>query len=95
MSEDEIRRLKEEKKVREEAYVKLKGMIEGLRLTKLTTAEEGFLKVFETMANGFKNIGDWLVYLYESQIRLTQRIENLEKEVEQIKTFQDTLEKNR
>jgi hypothetical protein len=93
--EDEIKQLREKQKAREENYTKFKGMLEGLRLTKLTETDKTFLTVIEAMADNFKATGDNLVDLYERQIRIIQTLDNLVKQVEQMKAFQDTLEKNR
>jgi hypothetical protein len=95
MSEDKLHALKKRREEREIDYSELKGMLEGIRLAKLSPIEESMLRILELVMKGFKNTVDYLDNLAEGQIRLTQRIENLEKEAKQLRTTLDTLEENR
>lgn len=96
MSENEeirekLRKLHEDKNIREKEYVELKGMLEGIRLAELDKETETFLKVLELMMKGFKGVLDYITSLYEQQVHMGQKINSLEKEVNELRKTLDTL----
>ena len=85
MSEEEIlRKLKKAKEEKEKAYTTIKGMIQGIRLGKLSPIEGGFLSVIEVMFDGFKNIWDDIFTGFELQLQSIQRISNLEAKMKEL-----------
>jgi hypothetical protein len=95
MSEDTLKQLKKQREERQESYTQFKSMMQGIRLTKLSPVDESLLTIVEKMVEGFKNFGDGLDYISEGVIRLTQRVEALEKDVKQLRDTLDTLNENR
>ena len=83
-AEEDLRRLEEERKEREKAYIEFKGMIKGIRLGKLNPIEKDILTLVEWMINGFKNFSDHITTAYEIQVRTTQRIESVETKIEEL-----------
>jgi len=95
MSEDVLQTLNKEKEEREKKHAKVKGMLEGIRLTRLSETDKGMLQVLEFVMDGFKNTSDSFGLIMEGIYHLTQRVETLEKEVKQLRTTVDTFEENR
>lgn len=91
MTEEMFRLLEEAKKEKERAYIELKGMIKGIRLSKLNEVEDSFLKVIEMMFKGFKSVWDDIIPIYEQQLHMTKKIANLENEVKELKQTLDKL----
>ena len=91
MTEEELRKLIEEREARERDYSELKGYFEGLRLGRESNKElENRLKVLELMMKGFKRLLDYITSLSEKQFNMSQKIINLEREVNQLR---ETLDK--
>ena len=95
MSEDELKELARRRKAREIAFTEARGMLKGASFAQLSDTEKGFLKLCELIVNGFGPVMDTIDDLQERVIRLTQRIEGLEKRLDKIEKFQHTLEENR
>jgi chromosome segregation ATPase len=95
MSEAALELLKKRKAEREKKYNKLKGMVQGARLTKLTQANKNLLLLFEYITDNIKSTQDNLDSILEILVGHNQRIINLEKEIEQLKKTMDTLNENR
>ena len=91
MSEEEIaKKLEENKKKKDEAHTKVKGMFEGLRLTKLSDNQQAFLKLIEFIIDGFKNTRDDLIASLQLHLTLSKRVTALEGRVKQL---EETLRK--
>ncbi len=95
MSDDALELLKKRKAEREKKYNKLKAMVQGARLTKLTQANENLLLLFEYITDNIKSTQDNLDSILEIVVGHNQRIINLEKEIKQLKETLDTLNENR
>jgi len=87
MSEEELfRKVKKTKKERDEAFAELKGMFQGIRLGKLSSVDKSFVKIVEMMTKGFKNLGDDIIGVFERQIKMVQKVNNLEKKLKDLET---------
>jgi hypothetical protein len=95
MSKDVLEKFKEQKERREKDHAKIKGMFEGIRLTRLSETDANMLKLLEYVIDGFKNTGNSFDLIVEGIYYLTKRVEKLENEVKQLRTTLDTLEENR
>jgi len=95
MSEDELREIEKRRKERELAFAEFKGGMNALHLMKLNDAQETFFKVIGALITGLKSCSDGLDNHWERQIHSTQRIKNLEEQVQLIRTTLDTFEENR
>jgi wobble nucleotide-excising tRNase len=95
MSEKALELLKKRKAEREKKYTKLKGMVQGARLTKLTQANENLLILFEYITDNIKSIQDNLDSILEIVVGHNQRIIDIEEEIRQLKETMDTLNENR
>ena len=84
MYEEFIDKLKKRKEERQD-YDRLKGMIEGFRLTNFNQTEESLVLIAEYAMNSFKDHQDSIDDLKEATIYSFQRLETLEKEMEQLR----------
>lgn len=83
MAEDEINRLEEERKKLEVANAEFKGLLQGLRLTKLNPDVEGFLQLLEWMFKGFRNTKEDMILSFQ-QLRMTKKLDDLEARIKQL-----------
>ena len=88
--EDLAKKLEEYKKEKDQAHTKVKGMFEGLRLTKLSDVQQAFLKLLEFIIDGFKNTRDDLIVSLQLNLFLSKRVKTLEEKVKQL---EETLRK--
>jgi hypothetical protein len=94
MYKEFIDKLKERKEEREKTYNRLKGMIEGARLTNLNQTEKSFMSILEYAMDSFKTHQDSIDTLREAIIYSFQRLETLEKKVRKMKDSIDTFNEN-
>jgi len=91
MSEEDLtKKLEEYKKGRDEAYLKVKGMFEGLRLTQLSDTQKSFLKLLEFIIDGFKNTRNDMINFLQMHLLLSKKVKGLEEKVKQL---EETLRK--
>ena len=95
MYKEFIDKLKERKEEREKTYNRLKGRIEGVRLTNLNQTEKSFMSILEYAMDSFKAHQDSIDTFREAIIYSFQRLETLEKKVRKLKESIDTLNENR
>jgi hypothetical protein len=90
-----IDKLKERKEEHEETYNRLKGRIEGIRLTNLNQTEKNFMSILEYAMDSFKAHQDSIDTFRDAIIYSFQRLETLEKEMKQLRETMDKLNENR
>jgi len=90
MTEELIRALEEEKKKNEVMRAEFKGMLQGLRASKLNPTDDAFLQVIDWMINGFMNIRDDMISTRQEQLKMAHAIGSLEARVKQL---EETLKK--
>jgi polyhydroxyalkanoate synthesis regulator phasin len=95
MSEDVLQKLNKQKEEREKTHATIKGMFEGIRLTRQSETDKGILKVLEFVMDGFKNTSDSFGLIMEGFYYVTQRVEKLEKEVKQLQRTVDTFQESK
>lgn len=82
MSEEESRRFNDFRRHREEAYIRVRGIIKGIQLgAELNTTEENLLTLLEFTMDAIKTTGDDLTKIHEQQIILIHKIENVEQRI--------------
>jgi uncharacterized protein YoxC len=95
MSEDVLQKLNKQKEEREKTHATIKGMFEGIRLTRQSETDKGILKVLEFVIDGFKNTSDSFDLVFEGIYYMGKRVETLEKEVKQLQKTVDTFQENK
>jgi hypothetical protein len=102
MAEDKLRELEKAKKERNDAYLQVKGILQGIRAGGLNPDQEAYVQLLELMFLGFKNQWTVIENLYENSIlsaqhegRLEARIDELKKEVAALRQTIDTIYNNK
>jgi len=98
MAEDKLRELEKAKKERNDAFLKMRGVLQGLRTGDLSQDQEAYVQLLDFMVLGFKNQWTVIEDLYENLVlsaklegRQEARIDKLEEEVRTLKHTIDTL----
>ena len=85
MSAEETQKLNKFRKQREEAYMRVRGIIKGIQLAaELNTAGENILTLLEFITDSLKTTGDDVAKIHEQHISLIRKIGNIEKRVSQL-----------
>jgi len=85
MSEEESRKLNDFRRRREEAYTRVRGIIKGIQLgAELNTTEENLLTLLEFIMDALKTTGDDLTKIHEEQIFMIRKIENVEQRIDEL-----------
>lgn len=95
MNEDEINQIKKAREDMDKTRIEFEGMMKILKSIKLNETQEIMLKIIEKMMEGFIAIGYRLSHLTEDQFHLYRHIENLQKEVKELKETLDTFQENK
>jgi len=99
MAEEKLRELEKAKRERNDAFLQIKGILQGLRASKsMSQDQEAYLQLVELMLTGFKNQWTTIENLYENSILSAQhegrqeaRIDELKKDVADLKKTIDTI----
>ena len=85
MSEEGSRKLNDFRRRREEAYTRVGGIIKGIQLgAELNTTEENLLTLLEFIMDALKTTGDDLTKIHEEQIFMIRKIENVEQRIDEL-----------
>jgi hypothetical protein len=99
MTEEDIsqrlRKLNEYKKEREKQYIEAKGILQGMRLTRLNPQQEGLVKLLEFLNDSFRATEEKIISLEEGQLMIIDRISKLEKETKQLRKTLDIFHENK
>jgi len=95
MNEDEINQIKKAREDMDKARIEFEGMMKIIKTTKLNGTGESIVMILEKMMEGFIAIGYRLANLTENQFHLSRHIENLQKEVKELKETLDTFQENK
>jgi hypothetical protein len=95
MYEDEINQIKKAREDMDKARIEFEGMMKIIKATKLNGTGESIVMILEKMMEGFIAIGYRLSNLTEDQFHLSRHIENLQKEVKELKETLDTFQENK
>ena len=98
-----LERLKKTRRDNEEAYLKAKAFLDGFRARgQLSQKDSEFLSLMEFVIKGFKNHGNDIITAFENQVRFTEvfnnlqtKVNNLEKEINQLRTTLDKMYQDR
>jgi len=101
MSEEDFRDLEDQieeyKKKVHEHHIRMKGIIEGIRIRKLGPLEKSFIGLFEMIENDSKRRSNNFIRFVEIDAKLIQRVQNLEKRIEELENnilqLRETLDK--
>jgi len=95
MNEDEINQIKKAREDMDKARIEFEGMMRVLKSIKLNETQAFMLKIIEKMMEGFVAIGYRLSNLTEDQFHLSRHIENLQKEVKELRETLDAFQENK
>jgi len=97
--EDEIknslRKLDESKAAREKEYIQAKALLQGIRLAKLNPQQEANAKLLEYFLDSFRKTEVEILSLTERHLISIARINELEKEVKELRKTLKFLEENK
>jgi hypothetical protein len=101
--EEALQRLQKTRKENEQAYLKAKAFLEGFRARgQLSQKDSEFLFLLEFVIKGFKNHGNDIITAFENQVRLTEafnnlqtKVNDLEKEIQQLRMTLDKMYQDR
>ena len=95
--EEAIRELEEFQRETEKESIRFKGMIEGVKLGKLSSRDEDFVSLLEFSFRGFEVLLNMLVEVRKQQIRIDHTTSNLRTRMEKLETnilqLRETLDK--
>jgi len=97
--EEALQRLQKTRKENEEAYLKAKAFLEGFRARgQLSQKDSEFLFLLEFVIKGFKNHGNDIITAFENQVRFNEafnnlqiKVNDLEKEIQQLRITLDKM----
>ena len=97
--EEALQRLQKTRKENEEAYLKAKAFLDGFRARgKLSQNDSEFLFLLEFVIKGFKNHGNDIITAFENQVRFNEafnnlkiKVNDLEKEIQQLRITLDKM----
>ena len=97
--EEALQKLQKTRKENEEAYLKAKAFIEGFRARgQLNQKDNEFLFLMEFVIKGFKNHGNDIITAFENQVRFNEafhnlqiKVNDLEKEIQQLRITLDKM----
>jgi hypothetical protein len=101
--EEALQRLQKTRRENEEAYLKAKAFLEGFRARgQLSKKDSEFLFLLEFVIKGFKNHGNDIITAFENQVRfneafnnLNAKVNDLEKEIRQLRITLDKMYQDR
>ena len=101
--EEALQRLQKTRRENEEAYVKAKAFLEGFRARgQLSQKDSEFLFLMEFVIKGFKNHGNDIITAFENQVRFNEafnnlqaKVNDLEKEIHQLRATLDKMYQDR
>ena len=101
--EEALQKLQKTRKENEEAYLKAKAFIEGFRARgQLSQKDNEFLFLMEFVIKGFKNHGNDIITAFENQVRFNEafnnlqiKVNDLEKEIQQLRITLDKMYQDR
>lgn len=97
--EEALQKLQKTRKENEEAYLKAKAFLEGFRARgQLSQKDNEFLFLMEFVIKGFKNHGNDIITAFENQVRFNEafnnlqtKVNDLEKEIQQLRITLDKM----
>ena len=97
--EEALQRLQKTRRENEEAYLKAKAFMDGFRARgQLSQKDSEFLFLLEFVIKGFKNHGNDIITAFENQVRFNEafnnlqtKINDLEKEIQQLRITLDKM----
>jgi hypothetical protein len=90
-----LRKLDENKAVREKEYIQAKALLQGIRLAKLNPQQEANTKLFEYFLDSFRKTEVEILSLTERHLISVARITELEKEVKKLRKTLQFIEENK
>jgi hypothetical protein len=101
--EEALQKLKKTRTENEQAYLKAKAFLDGFRARgKLSQNDTEFLFLLEFVIKGFKNHGNDIITAFENQVRFNEafnnlqaKVNDLEKEIHQLRTTLDKMYQDR
>ena len=97
--EEALQKLQKTRKENEEAYLKAKAFMDGFRARgQLSQKDSEFLFLLEFVIKGFKNHGNDIITAFENQVRFNEafnnlqiKVNDLEKEIQQLRITLDKM----
>jgi len=97
--EEALQRLQKTRRENEEAYLKAKAFMDGFRARgQLSQKDSEFLFLLEFVIKGFKNHGNDIITAFENQVRFNEafnnlqtKVNDLEKEIQQLRITLDKM----
>lgn len=97
--EEALQKLQKTRKENEEAYLKAKAFMDGFRARgQLSQKDNEFLFLLEFVIKGFKNHGNDIITAFENQVRFNEafnnlqiKVNDLEKEIQQLRITLDKM----
>ena len=97
--EEALQKLQKTRRENEEAYLKAKAFMDGFRARgQLSQKDSEFLFLLEFVIKGFKNHGNDIITAFENQVRFNEafnnlqtKVNDLEKEIQQLRITLDKM----
>jgi hypothetical protein len=101
--EKALQKLQKTRKENEQSYLKAKAFLDGFRARgQLSKKDNEFLFLLEFVIKGFKNHGNDIIKAFENQVRITEafnnlqtKVNNLERDIRQLRITLDKMYQDR